>query len=354
MAGQDIIVVGASAGGLQALQNLLRSIPAGFPAAFVVVLHTSPTSSGILPQILTRACPLPARHALDGEPIVRGRVYVGPPDHHLLISGNSLRLTQGPRENGFRPAVDPLFRTAAQSHGRRVIGLILSGGLDDGTQGLFEIKQQGGIAIVQDPEEAAFPSMPASAVQNVQVDHVVKVAEMAAILTSYVGPSPRKGDRAMAKAKRAAHDIAERGTAAMRDNLRPGPPSRFTCPECGGALWEIKEGKLVRYRCHVGHGYTADGLVAAQEGSVEAALWTALRALEEKAELRRQMADRAARKKITAAADQYRKLALEAEARAGVIREVLMTQSSFSGNGKSAREKTRSKSRRSNSPARTA
>jgi two-component system chemotaxis response regulator CheB len=325
MAGHDIIVIGASAGGLQALQDLLRELPPNLPAAILIVVHTAPSSSGLLPEILGRGCSLTVSHATDRERIRHGQVYVAPPDHHLLLEKGVIRLTRGPKENGFRPAVDPLFRTAASTFGPRVVGVVLSGGLNDGTQGLFEIKRRNGIAIVQDPQEALFPSMPASAAQNVNVDHILKVSQIAAELISLAGEKPKKGDRRMARANSTGPDIAVVGTRALKTNLRPGPPSRFTCPECGGALWEIKEGKLLRYRCHVGHGYTDDGLMAAQTESVEAALWTALRALEEKAEMRRQMADRAQKQRFHAAATQLRKASQQIEAQAEIIRSVLVS-----------------------------
>src|SRR5688572_26954993 len=185
-ANRDIIVIGASAGGVQAVMEIARHLPAEFDASIFVVIHTSPDSPGILPVLIDRAGPLSCAHAIDREIIRRGHIYVAPPDRHLLIRDDMVICTRGPKENGFRPAVDPLFRTAARRFGPRVIGIILSGGLDDGTMGLLNIKQNGGVAIAQDPGEAIFPSMPASAIQNVEVDHVLPVAEMAAVLARLV------------------------------------------------------------------------------------------------------------------------------------------------------------------------
>ena len=173
MPGRDIIVVGASAGGVQALSDLVRGLPADLPAAVFIVVHTSPTSPGILPEILQRTGPLEAAHCRNGEPIRHGRIYVAPPDHHMVLRDDLVELTRGPRENGFRPAVDPLFRTAARRYGRRVVGVVLSGGLDDGCEGLALIKQYGGLAVVQEPAEAVVPSMPANAIATVSVDHVL-------------------------------------------------------------------------------------------------------------------------------------------------------------------------------------
>jgi len=252
MAGRDIIVSGASAGGVQALQELARGLPHALPAAVFVVVHTSPTSPGILPQIIDRAGPLPCQHAGDGDEIRLGRIYVAPPDHHLLVKRGRIRVTRGPKENGFRPAADPLFRTAARAFGPRVVGVVLSGGLDDGTEGLSLIKKLGGVALAQDPEEAPFPSMPASAVQNCDVDQVLRVGEMAAVLTQlaleHVPDGAERhqhvgGDMSDTGARGGngeVVDVAEGGDASLQTRDMPGPPSGFTCPECGGALWENK------------------------------------------------------------------------------------------------------------------
>ena len=324
MPGRDIIVIGASAGGVQALMELARGLPEDLPAAVFVVVHTSPISPGILPHIISRAGSLPAAHASDGDAVRHGRIYVAPPDHHLLIKNGTMRVVRGPKENGFRPAVDPLFRTAARVAGPRAIGVVLSGGLDDGTEGLALIKEYGGVAVVQDPDEAPFPSMPASAVAYVQVDHVLPVAEIPAVLARLAREPLPVGALAMKPTNGEEQDVAEIGDASLVTRDLPGPPTAFTCPECGGALWELRQGKLLRFRCHVGHSYTAEGLVAEQTRDLESALWTALRALEEHAGLRRRMAKRARTGSYPAVADEYEKQAQQAEARAGVIRQVLM------------------------------
>jgi two-component system chemotaxis response regulator CheB len=326
MAGHDIVVIGASAGGIQALQELFGGIARDLLASFFVVVHTAPTSARLLPQIIGRMAPLIAEYARDDMPIRHRRIYVAPPDHHLILKGDRMRVVRGPKENGFRPAVDPLFRTAANTYGPQVLGVILSGGLDDGTVGLMQIKQQGGIAIVQDPEEAPFPSMPTSAVQHVAVDHVVTIAAMPALLERLIHTPPPPGVEHMPT--KAEPDVAELGSEALASGELPYPPSPFTCPECGGALWELKDGKLMRFRCHNGHGYTAESLGAEQANGLEAALWTALRALEENAALRRRMARRASSGKFKRIADAYAKQAEEAEARAAVIRKVLVSEPS--------------------------
>src|SRR5215831_2004295 len=183
MAGRDIIVIGASAGGVTAITELASGLPRRLPAAIFLAVHSSPDSPGMLAQMVGRAGPLPADYAADGEEIRQGRFYVAPPDRHLLVDDGRIRVTRGPHENGFRPAVDPLFRTAARTNGPRVVGIILSGALDDGTRGLAEVKRHGGVAIVQHADDATVPQMPISAIQNVAVDHVLTVREMPAVIT---------------------------------------------------------------------------------------------------------------------------------------------------------------------------
>jgi two-component system chemotaxis response regulator CheB len=339
MAGHDIIVIGASAGGIQALQDLFQGLPRGLPASFFVVVHTAPTSIGLLPQIIARKASLPAEYAIEGRPIEPGRIYVAPPDHHLILKPGHVCVVRGPKENGFRPAIDPLFRTAANAYGPQVVGVILSGGLDDGTAGLSHIKDHGGIAVVQDPDEAPFRSMPDSAVQNVSVDHVVGIASMAELLPRLIEQSVSQGAERMPRSTEP--DIAELGSNALATGELPFPPSGFTCPECGGALWELKGGKLLRFRCHVGHGYTAESLHAEQTNGLEAALWTALRALEESAGLRRRMAQRASRGTYKQIADTYLRQAEEAEARAAVVRKVLVSEPSEAAEMKGSHPKRR-------------
>jgi two-component system, chemotaxis family, protein-glutamate methylesterase/glutaminase len=193
MAGRDIIVIGASAGGVEVLSELCKNLPPELPAAVFIVWHMPATSTGIFPRMLERTSALPVENAVDGEPLVPGRIYTAPPDHHLLLEDGRVRLTHGPKENRFRPAVDPLFRSAAYSYGPRVIGLVLSGALDDGTSGLWMIKDRGGVAMVQDPVDALVPDMPRNALHNVEVDYVVPVSEMPALLmqlTSEPLPEP--------------------------------------------------------------------------------------------------------------------------------------------------------------------
>jgi two-component system chemotaxis response regulator CheB len=243
----------------------------------------------VLPSILTRAGLLPASAARNGEPVLHGRAYVAPPDHHMLVLDSRVHLTSGPRENGHRPAVDPLFRSAARSHGRRVIGAVLSGALDDGSAGLRMISEAGGVALVQDPADALYPGMPDAALEHTPGARAVPIAQMAQAICDAVGePLPGDGAQAAAVAKSETVDQPDRSD----DDPRDGALTPITCPECGGSLWEHDEGGLLRFKCHVGHAFSLESLDAGQADGLEAALWAALRSLQERAELFRRLARR--------------------------------------------------------------
>lgn len=302
-------------------------LPASFPAAVCVVLHLSPLRSSALPSLLSRSKRLPAAYGIEGERIERGRIYIAPPDRHLLVEDHQIRLGIGPRENGSRPAIDPLFRSIAQAHGPNAIGVVLSGALFDGTSGLLAIKAQGGIAIVQDPDEAACPSMPRSALDNVSVDHVARTAELPALLESLVvAPSPPPPLRAPAPA------VLEREINFAREGVHDekpafqafGSPSAFACPDCHGVLWEIDEGRTIRFRCRVGHAYLPDALAQAQSEELEEALWTALRSLRQSAALATRLAGSARQRNLSMVARAHEGRAEEALERARVIEAVLM------------------------------
>lgn len=284
---RDLIVVGASAGGLQYLQALVRDLPADLPAAVLIVLHTGTRS--YLAEILGRDARLNVEPAVSGKPIEHGRIYVAVPGRHLLVHDRHLLLRRGPRENLARPAIDPLFRSAACSYGARVIGVILSGALNDGTAGLRAIKRSGGIAVVQDPAEAAVPDMPASALQHVDIDYRCPVAEIGGLLARLAAePAGETPDIPVEIKLEAA--IAAMELSGMQAEDQLGRSSTFTCPECHGTLWEIADGDLVRYRCHVGHAYTADTMLEAQAENIEAMLWDLLRSHRERAVLAQRLA----------------------------------------------------------------
>ncbi len=319
---RNIVVIGASAGGIAALNEVMRGLPANFPAAIFVAVHTSPDNPGVLPQILRRAGVLPVEFAHDGDPIVLGRVYVAPPDHHLLLKRDHIRVLRGPKENGFRPAVDPLFRTAAATHGASVIGVVLSGGLNDGTHGLADIVERGGVAIAQDPADALIASMPLHAIQNVEVRRVLAAVDIPAALVELVSETVAPADAAAFDAPDDAPDMAEVLDSQLHSPA--GPPTPYTCPECGGALWEhAVSGKLLRFRCRVGHAYTPEILAAEQEHGLELVLWSALRALEENAALCRRMAERNAAAGATDLARRYDADADQGDRRAAVLRKLL-------------------------------
>ena len=296
MPGHDIIVIGASAGGVEALTKLVSTLPADLPAAVFVVLHIPAQSPSLLPNILSRSGTLKAIGPEDGDAIQYGTIYVAPPDQHLLIERNRVRVVRGPKENRHRPAIDPLFRSAALAHGPRAVGVILTGSLDDGTAGLLAIKQCSGIAIVQDPDEALYPSMPLSALAHVKVDYTLPISEIGSLLTRLANEQvPEEGSYPMSEDMEREIKLAEMDTdlETISSNGRNGTPSVYSCPDCGGVLWEVHDGELLRFRCRVGHAFSVESVLAAQSEQLEEALWTALKTLEENASLSRRMAKQA-------------------------------------------------------------
>lgn len=284
-----IIVIGASAGGVQALQDLASQLPAGFPAPILVVLHIGSHPS-VLPELLARSGPLPAAHAVDGDEITPGRILVAPPDHHLLVDGDCVRVWRGAKENHARPAIDALFRSAAVCRGRAVIGVLLTGFLDDGTAGLQEIKHSGGVVVVQDPKDAHAPSMPLSALRYVEVDYKVPLAVMGATLTAILEAATPTAAVPPARVVHESEILL--GNGDFMEHLRAiATPSTFVCPECEGSLWEINGSDPKRFRCHTGHGFTLRTLQHAQGEAADDAMWSALRALQEKHLLLKALAD---------------------------------------------------------------
>lgn len=293
MALRDIVVIGGSAGGIQALTSLVSGLPSDLPAALFVVVHIPPYSVSRLPEILSRVGPLPAFHAADGEPIEGGRIYVAPPDRHLLVRQGWIELSRGPRENHSRPAVDPLFRSAARAYGSRVIGIVLSGALYDGSLGLMAIKTRGGMAIVQDPREAAVDSMPRSALKLVEADYVVAATDMALVLSEWaVTPAIVNGGAAVADRDERLQRVITDDFAEQADDGRAEETTVYTCPDCGGVLWQDGTGTALAFRCHVGHAYAPEILLSQKSEEFEYALWASLRLLKEKATLTRQLAAR--------------------------------------------------------------
>ena len=322
---RDIVVVGASAGGIEALRQITRRLPRDFQASVFVVVHFPQGGTSMLPEILSRDGALPAAHAVGGEPIVPGRIYVAPPDYHLLLEDGAISLSRGPRENGLRPAVDPMFRSAAVAFGPRVIGVVLSGNLDDGTSGLAAVKRRGGVALVQDPGDAMYGSMPKSAIAHVRVDRVAPATELAsAIVECVADPAEDGGTSPMDEEAREIEFTETDMHAIEAPNEHPGEVSAFSCPDCGGVLWQIQEGDFMRFRCRVGHGWTADALVIQQGEQIDDALWAALRALEERASLLRGIAARYRRSGTGSIAERFGARADQMEHRAHIVRDLLV------------------------------
>jgi two-component system chemotaxis response regulator CheB len=317
-----LFVIGASAGGIEALKVLLRELPQDFPAAVLAVLHLPAQGPNLLASILRKFGSMPVLDATDGAPIRDGHVYLGVPDHHLLVDGNVMRLTRGPKENRSRPAIDALFRSAAYTRGAQAVGVVLTGMLDDGTAGLWSIKNRSGIAVVQSPADAQFPSMPISALKHVSVDHVVELSTMPALLTQIarqpLETSVNQGGAMNIETKIAAgHDPLQVGA------LELGQPSRFTCPECHGVLGELHEGPITRFRCHTGHAYSMQTLLAEGEESIDDGLWGVLRSMHERSLLLREAAALARGRNDVAKAEILERRAIDCDNKAQAIRVLL-------------------------------
>lgn len=316
---RDVVVVGASAGGVEALGGLVAGLAADLRAAVFVVMHVSPSATSVLPSILGRAGSLTVEHARDGDDVELGRVYVAPPDRHLLLETGTVRVVGGPKQNGHRPAIDPLFRTAARAYGAGLIGVVLSGTLDDGAAGLLAIRRAGGETIVQDPTEAVFGEMPRHAIDVATPDYVLPVAEIAELLNGLVGAA-----KPVLHVNPRSHELG--GLPELEgddDRERRGSVSAFSCPECNGALWEIADGELTRFRCRVGHAYTSESLDAGQGASVEAALWSSLRALEERIEYAARLVARLEAAGSSTSANRFRHRLETDERHAAVLRDVI-------------------------------
>jgi two-component system chemotaxis response regulator CheB len=320
-----IIVVGASAGGVEALRAFVSGLPVDLPAPVVVVLHIPRSAPSALPAILTRAGPLTATSAQHGAALRAGVIYTAPADHHVLVVEGRVHLSLGPVENGHRPAIDPLFRSAAVAYGPRAVGVVLSGTRDDGTAGLAAIAACGGTALVQDPGDALYAAMPASALGHVPGARAYPAAKIGGEIaelfadTAVVPEDPPADDLLLAEHAIAALDPGRTSTA----ELRAAEPSGLSCPNCEGSLFELPGSPEPRFRCRVGHAWSPASLAAEQTDGVEHAMWAALRALEERAALLRSLATLADRRGSRSVADRHRADAARGEANADVIRQLL-------------------------------
>lgn len=315
----DTIVVGASAGGVEALSRLVASLPADLGAAVFVVIHFPEGAPSVLPEILGRKGVLPALHAEDGMVVVPNRIYVAPPGRHMLLKRTTIRVIDGPKENNNRPSIDPLFRTAARSCGHSVAGILLSGMLDDGTMGMASVKRYGGITIAQHPADAAFGDMPRNAIVQVGVDHVLTLDEIGPLLVRLAQESPQGASVPFVGEK----DPTEMNPQELAMLERRGGPSVFTCPECHGTLFELEEDGLSHYRCRVGHAYSIETLASEQRTMLEAALWTALRSIEENNNLVERLIQRAEGQGFEVSAEHYRVRLRDGQERAKLLRYVL-------------------------------
>jgi two-component system chemotaxis response regulator CheB len=322
---QKLIVIGGSAGALEALLTILGGLPAELPAAVLVVMHLPPHSKSRLPEILSRAGPLPAALARDGDLLQRGRVYVAPPDFHLLVRRDHLELGRGPRENHARPSIDPCLRTAARHYGPNLMAVVLSGTQDDGTLGLMAVRARGGVCVVQDPDDAVFSSMPTNAIEAGVADQVLPAADIARMIVTFAKESKQTaGVRPMKSEVELAPDIIAQDIADQENGNRHGMTATFTCPDCGGVLWQVNEGKVYHFFCHLGHSFGPNALLALQTEELEAALWTAVRALREKTMLLRQMANHAREAGNVALAERLSEQASGDEASLQLIRDSLL------------------------------
>jgi two-component system chemotaxis response regulator CheB len=304
------------------LKRLTRDLPADLPAPVVIVLHTSPRSSSVLPQVIGRASSLPTQAAADGDLLEPGRIYVAPPDRHVLVRGDRLEVVRGPRENGHRPAIDPLFRSAAASRGSGVIAVVLTGVLDDGSAGVVSVSRRGGTVVVQDPEDAAFDEMPRNAIADDSPEAVLPIAELGAYVARTAAEPAPPQEEPTADDELETRYAALDGDAISRPHP-PGDPSPFACPDCGGVLTEVDDEAIIRFRCRVGHAYTAESLAASQDNGIERALFTALRALEERADLSRRIARRLRRNDLHERATLADESAADDDRQAEVVRELL-------------------------------
>lgn len=305
---QDIFVIGASAGGVETLQHLTQRLPGDFPGSLFVVLHLSPRTKSCLPEVLGRASSLPVKHPDDGETIEPGSIYVAPPDRHLLVERDHVHLSAGPKEQHHRPCINVLFRSAALAYGERVAGVILTGELDDGTAGLWEVKRRGGVAIVQNPEEAAFPSMPLSALREAEADYVVGIAGMGELFA------------------RLASDVGEHKRTDVEGAKVEPQLTDLTCPDCRGTIWEVLRGKGKEFRCRVGHTFSPKTMLSEHSATQEKALYGAVVALEEGASLATRLADEFE----VPLGDRLRAEARERQLQAETILNILRERSSFS------------------------
>jgi two-component system, chemotaxis family, protein-glutamate methylesterase/glutaminase len=322
MANRDIVAIGTSAGGFEALLFLAKGFPQNFPASILVTIHLPLEFRSSLDEMLTNAGPLAARFATEGEVRQNGRIYIAPPGRHLIVDGEQLSLGKGPRENNARPSIDPMLRSAAVCCGNRAIGAVLTGTLGDGASGLWAIDQTGGMTVVQDPEDAAFPEMPQTALKRMEPDHVVRLRDMPGLLHALVH-QPAGEPIEVPDNLRYEVEIARSGRAGMNGMDWFGARSVLTCPDCGGLMWELNDGAMSRYRCHIGHAYTEELIAVGLDERLKRAMATALRALNERAALVTKLRDQEDSRGRPDLAEPWSLRAEEFQKEADVIRDAI-------------------------------
>jgi two-component system chemotaxis response regulator CheB len=330
---RDIIVIGASAGGVTALKELVSSLPADFKGSIFIVLHIPAYSESRLPSILSKAGALPALHPRDGDRIEPGKIYIATNDHHLILDKNKIVVRRGPKENRFRPSIDALFRSAAYVYGPRVIGIILSGILNDGVSGLWTIQQHGGITIIQDPKDAEQSQLPENAQEYVEADYILAALDMAPLIAGLTKePAPKKNKFTLKQLELLKMEIiiATKDNAFEMGIMNMGEFTPFTCPQCHGSLVRLAEGKLIRFRCHTGHAYTASSLLAELSENVEGQLWMSMRGLEEMNLLLRNIGDHYKEMGNKKAAGLFHSKAKESADRAQIIHDSVLQQDQYS------------------------
>lgn len=326
---RNVVVIGASAGGVEAMIGLFRSLPTDYPGAIFVVQHMPAYAKSNLDLVLQSYTELKVKKGDDGEKIEGGTVYVARSDQHLMVERDRVVISKGPRENRFRPAVDTLFRSAAHAYRDRVVGVVLSGALNDGTSGMWTINRLGGTTIVQDPEEAMFADMPSNVMEYTTVDYKLPVVQIGPLLHTLAGKEIEP------TVKQDRFDIneplleVELGIAKGKNGLKMGitemgTPSPLACPECHGALTQFQEGKLLRFRCHTGHAHTGESLLASIQENVEKSMWEVMRGMEESNLLLGRMAEQLQRSDRQPLADKYRQEAERIQRQAGSVQRAIL------------------------------
>lgn len=330
---RDIIVIGASAGGVSALKELVKGLPKDFDGSIFIVLHIPSYSESRLPWILSQAGPIPAAHPKDGEVIEPGKIYVAVNDHHLILEDGIIRVKRGPKENRFRPAIDALFRSAAYVYGSRVIGVILSGLLNDGVSGLYTIQEHGGIVIIQNPNDAEQPQLPENTLEYITPDYTDVAENMGPLISELTRTPAPKNNKFTAKQLKLLEMevvIATKGDAFEMGIMNMGEMTPFVCPECHGALVRLVEGKMIRFRCHTGHAYTASSLLSELSEVVERQLWMTMRGLEEMDMLMSNISDHYKEMGNQKAASVFKRKADESGKRAQLIHDLVLDQNQYS------------------------